>query len=108
MVITFMVMLIMIVLIMVQASTGSILVSLAVLISYDRVDHNDQNHGNHDDRINHVQASTGSALVSLAVPTWASLQVNCLVIVVIIITRPRPAFGRLGLGGSSGGYSSHG
>ena len=29
-------------------------------------------------------------------------------ITIIIITRPRPAFGRLGLGGSSGGYSSHG
>ena len=29
-------------------------------------------------------------------------------IIIIIITRPRPAFGRLGLGGSSGGYSSHG
>ena len=27
---------------------------------------------------------------------------------VIIITRPRPAFGRLGLGGLSGGHSSHG
>ena len=27
-------------------------------------------------------------------------------IIIIIITRPRPAFGRLGLGGSSGGYSS--
>ena len=28
--------------------------------------------------------------------------------IIIIITRPRPAFGRLGLGGSSGGYNSHG
>ena len=28
-------------------------------------------------------------------------------IIIIIITRPWPAFGRLGLGGSSGGYSSH-
>ena len=27
--------------------------------------------------------------------------------IIIIITRPRPAFGRLGLGGWSGGYSSH-
>ena len=27
---------------------------------------------------------------------------------VIIITRPRPAFGRLGLGGLSGGHISHG
>ena len=31
-----------------------------------------------------------------------------LINIIIIITRPRPAFGRLGLGGSSGGYSSHG
>ena len=31
-----------------------------------------------------------------------------IIIIIIIITRPRPAFGRLGLGGSSGGYSSHG
>ena len=30
------------------------------------------------------------------------------IIIIIIITRPRPAFGRLGLGGSSEGYSSHG
>ena len=30
------------------------------------------------------------------------------VTVIIIITRPWPAFGRLGLGGSSGGYSFHG
>ena len=30
------------------------------------------------------------------------------VIIIIIITRPWPAFGRLGLGGSSRGYSSHG
>ena len=30
-----------------------------------------------------------------------------IVIIVIIITGPRPAFGRLGQGGSSGGYSSH-
>ena len=30
------------------------------------------------------------------------------VVIIIIITRPWPAFGRLGLGGSSGGYSSHG
>ena len=29
-------------------------------------------------------------------------------IVIIIITRPWPAFRRLGLGGSSGGYSSRG
>ena len=29
-------------------------------------------------------------------------------ITIIIITRPWPAFGRLGLGGSSRGYSSHG
>ena len=28
--------------------------------------------------------------------------------IIIVITRPRPAFGRLGLGGSSGGYSSCG
>ena len=28
--------------------------------------------------------------------------------VIIILTRPRPAFGRLGLGGSSRGNSSHG
>ena len=28
------------------------------------------------------------------------------VIIIIIITRPRPAFGRLGLGGSLGGYSN--
>ena len=28
--------------------------------------------------------------------------------IIIIHTRPRPAFGQLGLGGSSGGYSSHG
>ena len=28
--------------------------------------------------------------------------------IIIIITRPRPAFGRLGLGGLSGGNSSHG
>ena len=28
--------------------------------------------------------------------------------IIIIITRPRPAFGRLGLGGSSGGYSPPG
>ena len=31
-----------------------------------------------------------------------------LIIFIIIITRPRPAFERLGLGGSSRGYSSHG
>ena len=31
-----------------------------------------------------------------------------IVIFIIIITRPWPAFGRLGLGGLSGGYSSHG
>ena len=30
------------------------------------------------------------------------------IIIIIIITRPRPAFGRLGLGGSLRGYSSHG
>ena len=30
------------------------------------------------------------------------------IIIIIIITRPRPAFGRLGLGGSSRGYSSQG
>ena len=30
------------------------------------------------------------------------------IIIIIIFTRPRPAFGRLGLGGWSGGYSSHG
>ena len=29
-------------------------------------------------------------------------------IIIIIVTRPRPAFGRLGLGVSSRGYSSHG
>ena len=31
-----------------------------------------------------------------------------IIVTIIIITRPWPAFGRLGLGGSSGGYSSHG
>ena len=31
-----------------------------------------------------------------------------IIIIIIIITRPWPAFGRLGLGGSSGVYSSHG
>ena len=30
------------------------------------------------------------------------------IIIIIIFTRPRPAFGRLGLGGSSGGYTYHG
>ena len=30
------------------------------------------------------------------------------IIIIIIDTRPRPAFGRLGLGGSSGGYTYHG
>ena len=29
-------------------------------------------------------------------------------LIIIIITRPRPAFGRLGLGGSSRGYTSNG
>ena len=29
-----------------------------------------------------------------------------IIVIIIIITRRRPAFGRLGLGGSSGGYSS--
>ena len=28
--------------------------------------------------------------------------------IIIIITRPRPAFGRLGLGASLGGYTYHG
>ena len=32
---------------------------------------------------------------------------HTIIIIIIIITRPWPAFGRLGLGGSSGGYSSH-
>ena len=45
-------------------------------------------------------------------PTFIIITVIVIVIVIIIIiiivTRPRPAFGRLGLGGSSGGYSSHG
>ena len=36
------------------------------------------------------------------------LVIVIVIVVIIIITRPRPAFGRLGLGGSSGGYSSHG
>ena len=31
-----------------------------------------------------------------------------IVIIVIITTRPRPAFGRLGLGGLLGGYTYHG
>ena len=31
-----------------------------------------------------------------------------IIIISIIITRPRPAFGRLGLGGSSGGYNPPG
>ena len=31
-----------------------------------------------------------------------------IIVVIIINTRPRPAFGRLGLGGSLRGYSSHG
>ena len=30
-----------------------------------------------------------------------------IIIIIIIITGPRPAFGRLGLGGSSRGYSSY-
>ena len=30
-----------------------------------------------------------------------------IITIIIIITRPRPAFHRLGLGGSLGGYSSH-
>ena len=30
-----------------------------------------------------------------------------IIIVIIIVTRPRPAFGRLGLGGLSRGYSSY-
>ena len=30
------------------------------------------------------------------------------IIILIIFTRPRPAFGQLGLGGSSRGYSPHG
>ena len=34
--------------------------------------------------------------------------VSIINIIVIINTRPRPAFGRLGLGGSSRGYSSGG
>ena len=33
---------------------------------------------------------------------------NIVIIVIIIVTRPWPAFGRQGLGGSSGGYTSHG
>ena len=31
-----------------------------------------------------------------------------IIIIIIIITRPWPAFGRQGLGGSSGGDTSHG
>ena len=31
-----------------------------------------------------------------------------IVIIAIIFTRPKPAFGRLGLGGLSGGYTYHG
>ena len=38
----------------------------------------------------------------------ANLENITIMIAIIIITRPRPAFGRLGLGGWSGGYSSHG
>ena len=34
--------------------------------------------------------------------------VMMMMMIIIIITRPWPAFGRLGLGGSSGVYSSHG
>ena len=40
--------------------------------------------------------------------TMACIIVIIIIIIIIIITRPWPAFGRLGLGGSSGGYSSHG
>ena len=36
------------------------------------------------------------------------INIIIIIITIIIITRPRPAFGRLGLGGSSRGYSSHG
>ena len=48
-------------------------------------------------------------LVSLQDKTFHIVSmIIIIIIIVIIITRPRPAFGRLGLGGSSGGYSSHG
>ena len=36
-----------------------------------------------------------------------SLEAYQVTIIIIITTRPWPAFGRLGLGGLSGGYSSH-
>ena len=44
---------------------------------------------------------------STALPFFSQLFTRCeCPIIIIIITRPRPAFGRLGLVGSSGGYST--
>ena len=55
-----------------------------------------------------MEGQTDNHIIHRIKIRWCIITIARLVIVTIIITRPRPAFGRLGLGGSSGGYSSHG
>ena len=58
----------------------------------------------------HEYQQVSCALCGWPMFLWISITTFPIIpiIIIIIITRPRPAFGRLGLGGLSRGYSSNG
>ena len=84
---------------------------------HHRHDHHHDHHDDEDDDQGHwhftiIWMDTGLAkpllrfAFSLVLITIISIVTT--IIIIIIITRPRPAFGRLGLGGLSEGYTYHG